>query len=226
VTRSLTLFAAVVLLAAGVYAQQLPAAPRRRPPAEAPAGSKLAACGRGAADRRHDCHIRGEAGIDQAWRVGDARLAGLRIRRAAIEPASDACTRAARSAVTPSATTTYTLTMAISRESVTVTVAGTKPVAATRAAVQHQRESPARQRQAGLLRVFAFGAEVAVVEAPEGERRRGAPAGPQLKPGPRSTACSAVRRTPGARRTACRCRRRMRLACRISSRSFRTRTTW
>ena len=98
-----------------------------------------------------------------------------------IEPGIGRITPRGTQRVTPAATTTYTLTMGDLTRSVTVTVAGTTPVAASAAATNTRAGIPrTAEGKPDFSGVYGFGGG--------GGRGRGAgggaaPAGPQLKPG-------------------------------------------
>ena len=100
----------------------------------------------------------------------------------AIEPGLGRVTPRGTRRVTPSATTTYTLTMGELTKSVTVTVAGTTPVAASAASAAASTGIPRTpDGKPDFSGVYGFGGG-------GGGRGRGAgagaaPAGPQLKPG-------------------------------------------
>jgi len=99
----------------------------------------------------------------------------------AIEPGIGRVVPRGTQRVTPSATTTYTLTNGDLTRSVTVTVAGTKPVAATAAAGPASKGiTRTPEGKPDFSGVFAFGGG-----GGRGAARGGgaAPAGPQLKPG-------------------------------------------
>jgi len=104
----------------------------------------------------------------------------------AIEPGIGRITPRGSMRVTPSATTTYTLTNGELTRSVTVTVAGTKPVAATAAGAAAASKGMTRtpEGKPDFSGVFAFGGGGGGRGAAGGRGGGGAaPAGPQLKPG-------------------------------------------
>jgi len=105
----------------------------------------------------------------------------------AIEPGIGRITPRGSMRVTPSATTTYTLTNGDLTRTVTVTVAGTQPVAATAAAAVPTSKGITRtpDGKPDFSGVFAFGGGGGGGRGAGGGRGGGAaaPAGPQLKPG-------------------------------------------
>ena len=97
----------------------------------------------------------------------------------AIEPAIGRVIPRGTMRVTPSVTTTYTLTNGTATNSITVTVAGTKPAAASEPVAAGAKRGIARTADGkpDFSGVYAFGG------GGRGAGRGNAPAGPTLKPG-------------------------------------------
>jgi hypothetical protein len=189
VTRSLAVvigvFVAVMTAVMTGAAQQAPQGAAQQPAAGAPPAQ-----GRGAAPGR------GRGGPAPRIAQFEARPSSIKPGESAmlvwlienpgapaIEPGIGRVTPRGTVRVTPAATTTYTLTTGDLTRSVTVTVAGTQPVAATAAAATNPRAGIPRTAEGkpDFSGVYGFGGG-------GGGRGRGAaggaaPAGPQLKPG-------------------------------------------
>ncbi len=188
-TRSLAVvigvFVAVMTAVMTGAAQQAPQGAAQQPAAGAPPAQ-----GRGAAPGR------GRGGPAPRIAQFEARPSSIKPGESAmlvwlienpgapaIEPGIGRVTPRGTVRVTPAATTTYTLTTGDLTRSVTVTVAGTQPVAATAAAATNPRAGIPRTAEGkpDFSGVYGFGGG-------GGGRGRGAaggaaPAGPQLKPG-------------------------------------------
>ena len=176
--RSVAVFAGicVALLAVVTHAQQ-PAAGAPAAPAQ---GAPPAGRGRGGPPGRI---ITFEAKPTSIKPGESAVLSWLVENPAApaIEPGIGRVNPRGSTRVTPAATTTYTLTMGDLTRSVTVTVAGTKPAAASAAAATTARGiTRTPDGKPDFSGVYAFGGG-----GGRGGARGGgaAPAGPQLKPG-------------------------------------------
>ena len=181
--RTVTVLCGVVLACAVIAAQApqggaAPAAPAQAAPGQPPAGR-----GRGGPPPRisqfeaRPASIKPGESVTLVWLVENPAAP-------AIEPGIGRVTPRGSKVVTPAATTTYTLTMGDLTRSVTVTVAGTQPVAATAAPTAAAASTGIPRTPDGkpdFSGVYGFGGG--------GGRGRGAgaggaaPAGPQLKPG-------------------------------------------
>ena len=188
--RSIAVVFGVLLAALTAFAQ----APQQ-PAAGAPPAAPGAAAGAPAGRQGAPPAGRGRGGPPARIVTFEARPASLKPGEStvlnwlvenpggpAIEPGIGRVTPRGTLRVTPSATTTYTLTNGDLTRSVTVTVAGTTPVAATAAAAVPASKGIPRtpEGKPDFSGVYGFGGG--------GGRGRGqgggaAPAGPQLKPG-------------------------------------------
>jgi hypothetical protein len=181
----LGVFVAVMTAVMTGAAQQAPQGAAQQPAAGAPpAQGRGAAPGRGRGgpapriaqfEARPSSIKPGESAM-LVWLIENPAAPG-------IEPGIGRVTPRGTVRVTPAATTTYTLTTGEITRSVTVTVAGTQPVAATTAAATNTRAGIPRTAEGkpDFSGVYGFGGG-------GGGRGRGAaggaaPAGPQLKPG-------------------------------------------
>ena len=180
----IAVFVAVMTAVMTGAAQQAPQGAAQQPAAGAPPAQGRGAApgrGRGPAPRIAQFEARppsikpGESAM-LVWLVENPGAP-------AIEPGIGRVTPRGTMRVTPSATTTYTLTTGELTRSVTVTVAGTQPVAASASAATNTRAGIPRtpDGKPDFSGVYGFGGG-------GGGRGRGAaggaaPAGPQLKPG-------------------------------------------
>ena len=181
--RSLAAFIGVFIAVMTVVAQQAPQGGAPQPVAGAPPaqgrGAAAPGRGRGPAPRIAQFEAR-----PSSIKPGESAMLVWLIENPgapAIEPGIGRVTPRGTVRVTPAATTTYTLTTGDLTRSVTVTVAGTQPVAASAAAATNTRAGIPRTADGkpDFSGVYGFGGG--------GGRGRGAaggaPAGPQLKPG-------------------------------------------